>query len=151
MVTVLNPIEDTTTAVTVLPIALDNGEPIAYTAIYSIYVPGLQPSDVVLVNSQIELVGSYPYYVGLGRYILRASGPTNTTSGTYVSKPVMTNLMPGQSMATVTMMGMDSGMPAGDYYYNVVMYCVGSSLLGTGQTIEVSSNTGNAEVLVLTA
>lgn len=152
MVQVLTPIVDDVTAIQLVPITLYqmNVSNYAFTVVYSIYVPNLQPEDIVLVKAQFELMGTYPVAIPTGRYIYRTltptdAGPALANPCKSITEPVMTDYMQGSASQVETLIGVDTGMPAGNYYYNVVVYCASGSYCGN---MQVAQRNGDCTAMV---
>ena len=148
MATLLTPFTSTTLLSPIIPINENHHVyPIQYVVLYSVKVPNLSPSSVVVIQSQFQINGTYKYYAGIGRCLYRCTSSTDTT-GVAVTEAVMTNLQPGLSNEAVVMNGTDSGMDAGDYYYNLIGYSLGSGEMPHGLTMDVVSGAGNITAVV---
>lgn len=148
MVTLLNPFVSTTLLSPTIPINEDHHTyPMQYMVLYSVAVPNLNPNSVVIIKSQFQVQGDYQYYAGIGRLLIRANSPTDTT-GVTLTETVMTNLQPGFQKEAIVYNGTDSNIPAGDYYYNLIGYSMGSSLMPHGLTLEVVAGAGDITAVV---
>lgn len=145
MLTLLGPITDGTENVTSLPVSTtyQNAQP---QVIYSVYVQNLTPNDVVLLNTQFEITSNYSYTPGLSRYIVRTNSATST-QGEFVTKPVNNGLIRQEHHEVVLLVGVDSNMPAGNYYYNVVAQAVNGNA-GPTDALVVEQNYGQCQALV---
>lgn len=146
MVTLLNPLVDTTENAVNVPIATSSATVIR-TVIFSIEAQNLTPQIITYIPTQFQLTGYFDYTPGVGYYILRTNSPTEGYNGTFVTKPVLTNFLSAANHEVVSMLGVDTGMPAGNYYYNVVCYGL-SNHAQPGDQFVVDANSGQATVLV---
>jgi hypothetical protein len=148
MVALLTPYTSTTLLSSQIPINENHHEyPMEYVVLYSVAVPNLTPNSVVVIKSQFQVQGLYKYYVGIGRSLIRATSPTDT-SGVTVTETVMTNLQPEFQNEAVVINGTDSNIPAGDYYYNLVGYSLGSGELHHGLNLTVIDGAGDITAVV---
>jgi hypothetical protein len=149
MVTLNSPIVSTTLLSPTIPITADNNHPaLQYVVLYSVYVPNLTANSVVILKAQFQVQGLFEYYVGIGRHVYRTISPTGT-NGQHCNADVMSNLQPGFSNEAVVTNAVDFNVPAGDYYYNVIAYAYGSSLLPPNQVLTVAPGSGDITAVVL--
>jgi hypothetical protein len=146
MTTLLGPFaENTILSPTVpIPTAID---PALYQVIYSVPVQNLTPQSVVLINTQCEVSGFFGTHTpGVGRFIVRTDSPTST-SGTLVAPANVTNFVSSEEHQVITMLCVDTNMPAGNYYYNVILYAF-STYAQPGEALTVEPQSGACQVLV---
>lgn len=145
MTILLNPLVDdmeNVTSLTVYP-TIDAAN---FSVIYSVYAPNLKPTDVILFKAQFEVTTFLMYELGLGRYLVRTDSPTST-SGVYVKRAVSSTVTQAEHHIVAQMIGVDTGMPAGNYYYNLVAYA-DSSAANPGDSIVVEQHYGDVTLLV---
>jgi hypothetical protein len=146
MVTLLNPITTTTASVAAVPVS-QSWSNVTYVVVYSVYVPSVAPNDVVMLNCQFEVTNSHSYVAGFGRYILRTNSATEAVNGTQVTQPVTAGISPQEHHGIIQLVGIDSAVPAGGYYYNVVSYATNENA-GSGDGITVEPGYGTLTALV---
>lgn len=149
MASILPPIITTTATASTIPITT-NADPNSYRVVFSVPATGLGPGKIVLAETQVEFVHGttqYTYLVSVTRQIIRATSPTATT-GTAVTPPIAGDVGPGEWSSVFSLMGTDSNIPAGDYYYNVVMFASSASAT-PGDTITIPSGYGDCSILIM--
>lgn len=146
MVTMVGPYVDNTELQTSLLITPEPN-PAYYEVIYSVYVPNLQPTDVVLIRAQFEVTNNTGQSVSLGRYLIRTNSATSVNGTDYVCRAMSTTFPSDRHHEAPLMVGVDTGMPVGNYYYNVVAYA-SSSGSNHGQSLVVEQGYGSCNALV---
>lgn len=149
MTTVLTPVIDDTANLTTMTVARDWNS-VVYQVLFSIYVPNLTPTDVVFLETQFELSagasGTFQSSISIGRYFTRTDSPTST-GGVNVTAPAVSTVLSQMSSQVFVLPGVDTGMPAGNYYYNVVGYAVGASPSAI-PTVQVPIGYGDCSAIV---
>ncbi|MBY0403662.1 MAG: hypothetical protein K2X66_07160 [Cyanobacteria bacterium] len=149
MASILPPIITTTASVATFPIT-QTGAPLSWAVVFSVPAASLGPSNVVFVETQVEFDhGSNPFkhIVSVGRQIIRTTSATATT-GTPVTQQMVADVGPGEWSSVFSMMAVDSNIPAGNYYYNVVMFAY-SAHPKAGETITIPSGCGDCSILIM--
>ena len=149
MLTVSPPQMTTTACATTVPVA-NSSTPGAGVVVFSLPASRLGPNQVVLVETQVEFdhgTSQFQHVVSIGRQIIRATSPTATT-GTPVTEFIVGDAGPGEWAYVFSLMGVDSNIPAGDYYYNVVLSPF-STHASSGETVTVPPGYGDLSILVM--
>lgn len=129
-----------TDAIVNIPSLTVNG---SHVVALSLTVPGLQPSDAVLLISEFQLTSNLSYNVGIGRYIAKATSAMDAV-GTPITQQNMDNLVIGSQTLSPVLQGADTGA-TGDVIYNVVVY--GVSTGGSG-VVPVTAGHGSLTAVV---